>query len=199
MVARMTQVQPQQQPWFFDADGWTRYPLFHGTSTYFMDSIRAHGLGGRNIIREWRAVEMYRELALRRSRQAPVAYNHGGGWGYGDTYLTGYPDTARRFFKESELFGLIRADLRGMRRVKRDELLSHYPEIAAYLASKHRPVVLQLPRLHKSTLLGRESDDPCGSMGDLESYEMAMTTPGIRVPRPTFRLRGATFDFEIVD
>jgi hypothetical protein len=192
----MVDSPPPQRPWFFDADGWTRYPLYHGTSTYFTDSIQAHGLGGRDIVREWRAVEMYRELCLLLSWQKPVAYNRGGAWGYGETYLTAYASIARR--DEPELFGLIRADLSRLSRSARDKLLGLFPEIAACLTSQHRPVLLLLPRLHKSNLLGWISDAPGDSMGELNIFELALKVPGFQSPEPTFRLRGATDEFEII-
>jgi hypothetical protein len=36
------------------------FPLFHGTSDIFLSSIRQHGLGGKNIIVEWRGLEFLR-------------------------------------------------------------------------------------------------------------------------------------------
>jgi hypothetical protein len=33
------------------------FPLFHGTSDIFLSSIRQHGLGGKNIVVEWRGFE----------------------------------------------------------------------------------------------------------------------------------------------
>jgi hypothetical protein len=37
-------------------------PLFHGTSAIFLRSIATQGLGGRNIISEWRALDFYRDV-----------------------------------------------------------------------------------------------------------------------------------------
>src|SRR6516165_3696276 len=36
------------------------FPLFHGTSDIFLPSIRRHGLGGKNIVVEWRVLEFLR-------------------------------------------------------------------------------------------------------------------------------------------
>lgn len=36
------------------------FPLYHGTSTLWQQSIREHGLGGRRIIEEFRALEFHR-------------------------------------------------------------------------------------------------------------------------------------------
>lgn len=37
-------------------------PLYHGTNSLFLPSIRAHGLGGRNIVKEWRVLDLYKEV-----------------------------------------------------------------------------------------------------------------------------------------
>ena len=37
-------------------------PLFHGTSTLFLDSIVQSGLGGVNPVVEWRILEFAREI-----------------------------------------------------------------------------------------------------------------------------------------
>ena len=37
-------------------------PLYHGTSTLFLNGILEHGLGGWNPIQEWRVIEFAREL-----------------------------------------------------------------------------------------------------------------------------------------
>jgi hypothetical protein len=38
------------------------FPLYHGTSTIFLASILKTGLGGRNVVAEWRAVECLTRL-----------------------------------------------------------------------------------------------------------------------------------------
>ena len=37
--------------------GMLEFPLYHGTSTIFLESIKKHGLGGRDPIKEWRVLE----------------------------------------------------------------------------------------------------------------------------------------------
>jgi hypothetical protein len=43
-------------------DGKFTIPLYHGTNLLFYDSIKQYGLGGRNLIRELRVIELLREL-----------------------------------------------------------------------------------------------------------------------------------------
>jgi hypothetical protein len=37
-------------------------PLYHGTSDLFYGSIKTFGLGGRNLIKELRVIELLRQL-----------------------------------------------------------------------------------------------------------------------------------------
>ena len=39
-------------------------PLYHGTSTLFVDSIANHGLGGMNPVKEWSLLELAKEVLL---------------------------------------------------------------------------------------------------------------------------------------
>jgi hypothetical protein len=36
------------------------FPLFHGTSSVFLPSVRTHGLGGKNIVEDWRILDFLR-------------------------------------------------------------------------------------------------------------------------------------------
>jgi hypothetical protein len=38
-------------------------PLYHGTSTLFLEGILKHGLGGKNQLEEWRVLELARAIA----------------------------------------------------------------------------------------------------------------------------------------
>ena len=37
-------------------------PLYHGTTTLFVESIKKYGLGGMDIVKEWNLVKVYGEL-----------------------------------------------------------------------------------------------------------------------------------------
>jgi hypothetical protein len=43
-------------------NGIFKKPLYHGTTNLFIDSIKDHGLGGRNLVEEWNLIAIYREL-----------------------------------------------------------------------------------------------------------------------------------------
>ncbi len=42
-----------------NSDGYLTIPLYHGTSTIFWDSIKTHGVGGRNMIKEWQVLDLF--------------------------------------------------------------------------------------------------------------------------------------------
>ena len=42
-----------------NSDGYLTIPLYHGTSTIFWDSIKTHGVGRRNGIKEWQVLDLF--------------------------------------------------------------------------------------------------------------------------------------------
>ena len=42
-----------------NSDGYLTIPLYHGTSRIFWDSIKTQGVGGRNVIKEWQALDLF--------------------------------------------------------------------------------------------------------------------------------------------
>jgi len=190
--------------WFFDPDGYTRYPLYHGTNSYLLPSIQQHGLGGRDIITEWRALDLYREIAVLTKHDInDPTLRQDGSYRHGEVYLGAYEGRARGY--TGELFGLIEYGLNFLPRSIREELLRRYPEIAVLFHADRWSIVLRLPRLHLADLCGWTSDDPCdrSSIGYRNEYLMTLasyrgTGIGFYAPTPTFRLRRMTRDFEVV-
>lgn len=58
------------------------FPLYHGTSTIFEDSIKQHGLGGHNLIKEYSVLEFLSELEA----VANSMIMHDNDWKYGMQY-----------------------------------------------------------------------------------------------------------------
>ncbi len=44
------------------SNGLFAVPIYHGTTTLFLDSIKEYGLGGRNLVGEWQLVSVFRAL-----------------------------------------------------------------------------------------------------------------------------------------
>jgi hypothetical protein len=43
-------------------NGVFKKPLYHGTTSLFIDSIKDYGLGGRSLVEEWNLISIYRAL-----------------------------------------------------------------------------------------------------------------------------------------
>lgn len=147
--------------------------LYHGTSAHLLPFIEEHGLSGRNLMGEWRAMDFLRLTfpALRYDPYNPSDTHYlekamirktleGGGAGmnfeYGDLYATGGYDKAARYAGYGpELLDFARksveiADGYGVSDVRR--ALEDFPEIGEFIGKPKSPVVLKLPLLPKSVL-----------------------------------------------
>ncbi len=148
-------------------DGVLTVPLYHGTSTVFLDGIAAHGLGGRDPVRDWHLLDLAREVwhlaqvhlqdtQVYRCRQASFANmteQHTGHWNWqhGDTYLSPARSTAIRYATNkrfgSELLTytlefldeLIRADVPGVR----SDLFGRFPDVFNLLNVSVAPVLVE--------------------------------------------------------
>ncbi len=73
-------------------------PFFHGTSNVYLDSIRQHGLGGRNVLEEWHVKDAFRIayewVEKNRPKSTEILYEFEAimrekpMWRYGQTYIT---------------------------------------------------------------------------------------------------------------
>ncbi len=147
--------------------------LYHGTSAHLLPFIEEHGLGGRNLMGEWRVMDFLRLTfpALRYDPYNPSDPHYldkgmirktleGGAAGmnfeYGDLYATGGYDRAARYAGYGpELIDFVRksvevADGYGVSDVRR--ALEDFPEIGEFIGKPQSPIVLKLPLLPKSVL-----------------------------------------------
>src|SRR3954454_24195382 len=101
-------------------DGKFTISLYHGTNLLFYDSIKQHGLGGRNVIAELRVIELLRELIAICKRSLPPSdelnaemcvadliasqcvHAKGYNWRHGTAYLSATVDKGVRYAATSE-------------------------------------------------------------------------------------------------
>jgi hypothetical protein len=154
--------------------------LWHGTSAHLLPTIKEHGLGGRNIMQDWR-VMAFLQWALHFVDVDDTDFAHpdyipllsvkaaakGGAAGmnfeYGDVYVAGGFDKAADYsLNAPELMSLARtvldiSDRRGVGEVR--DGLADYPEIRDFLALEPSPVVLKLPPVPKDMVKSERGGD----------------------------------------
>jgi hypothetical protein len=186
-------------------DGILSLPLFHGTSTYFWPSIKQHGLGGVNIVEEWRLLPLLREsLAILREVQDPEIIsemrlrlpmlNHISEQRVsGGVYLTLCSWKAVSYGCRgfgSELVGQVAETLDLLAKARPEaeaELLSKYPEAAHARSAKHQPILIRVDDVHIECLLSEKGDHPQNAI----ALAQTLIDCGDSEPQVSFELIGA--------
>ena len=167
-------------------DGFLTLPLYHGTSSYYWPSIKQNGLGGANIVEQWRLIPMLKEalsvlrsiddeqvvheMALRLPLLDSIAEQRvtrgGFNFRHGGVYLTCSPRRAVSYASRgfgSELVGQIAETmdlLEGVRPDAAAALLDRYPMVEAARSGEHRPVLIEVPNISLDRLRSDKGDDP---------------------------------------
>lgn len=163
-------------------------PLYHGTSTLFLDSIVKHGLGGANLMKDWNVLELAREVEVlsekhisktkvflnchmsfrRMIRQETGTMN----WQHGDTYLSPAKQTAIRYAADkrfgSELLTytlkfleeLVRHEVPGIR----DDLYQRFPQAYHVLDLSCSPILIEANGVPVFSLAGEDGGDASGNL-----------------------------------
>ena len=188
-------------------------PLFHGTSTLFLDEIIEHGLGGWNPIREWRVLEFAREI--RPLVAAHIATEHewmvkahafglmadqvnsGLNYQHGDTYLSPSRSQAIGYTISkgwgSELLSysldflgeLVRRKVPGVC----DELFRRWPQIFRLLDVKAAPLLVEIRDLAEDDLAMERGGSADGALERIALLYRETALPRNNVCGPCFRLR----------
>jgi len=159
------------------------FPLFHGTSTVFVPSIRAHGLGGKNIVADWRILDFLRagmaildshidqsdpdirlqwRVLLAAASQRVDHWN----WRHGATYLTADKFKAIAYANSSpyrsELLGFAGWLLEHCPPVCTpilDATMANYSELSECLRLPHEPLLICATGVPMSFLLTEKGED----------------------------------------
>lgn len=156
------------------------FPLYHGTSTYFLEYIKKFGLGGRNLIKELMALDFLKELEKlcdiklitiedwEYGLKYPVSLIteqkvvFGGSYQHGSVYLTPALSTAVRYSMNkygSELLTIIFATLKLLRVNFIElplELEIKYRDIIELELKDFKPLVIEIKDLPISYLSSDE-------------------------------------------
>ena len=94
-------------------------PLYHGTSTLFLDSVVKHGLGGINPMKDWNVLELAKEILILSEKHLTMSETFSAhhtplrkmteqeagtiNWQHGDTYVFPAKQTAIRYATSKRL------------------------------------------------------------------------------------------------
>jgi len=172
-------------------DGHLTIPLYHGTSTIFIESILKHGLAGLNPIKEWDVIsfarcvlslcethlsysDLYqlRNASFRAMTEQKV--NHFN-WQHGDTYLSPADSTAIRYAVNSqygsELLSYTIDFLKELLRMKvpgvRDDLYNKYTHIFNLIDVHSAPVLIKITDVPIQALSGENGSDPLEAINSI--------------------------------
>jgi hypothetical protein len=180
------------------------FPLYHGTSTIFLESIKKHGLGGWEPIKEWRVLECAQKLlplAEEYANRSQEIKKHQGttrtifnqvitpsmNFQHGQVYLSPVESTAVRYATSkkygSELISrvlliideLIRLNVKTVN----SDLYKEFPEIYNLLDMGSAPIIIKLDRVKKESLLSEKGASPDESIKFIRS---AITKSNSRWP-----------------
>lgn len=151
------------------SNGLFTVPIYHGTTTLFLDSIKEYGLGGRDLVGEWELVSVFRalfelaeqrlagdDLWLRyREKASYIAYqknsedNFNYNFQHGQLYITHYRGLANDYAildAGCELLQYIRGFVRLLSRAGAHSEVKKIIQgkVESVLSKSYQPVLLQL-------------------------------------------------------
>ena len=167
------------------------FPLFHGTSSVFLPSIRTHGLGGKNVVKDWRILDFLRAgmaiLDCHIDRSDPTIVMHWQilqaaasqlvnrwNWRHGATYLIAAQFRAV-MYATSNAYGSEIISLVGWLfercppacKPALDAAMVNYPELSQCLRTKHGPLLIRATSVPVSSVLTEKGEDANGVISKL--------------------------------
>jgi hypothetical protein len=194
VFAAPTELNPERPHIPIVDDGKLTVPLYHGTSSIFYESIVKHGLGGRNVIQEFKVIELLSILVELCDAHlepvdewAPRMYSArnvvgqnvtSGGWNYrhGGVYLTPTRSLAARYAYDMS-FGseAIHYFMRLYERLgaEKPDLLESVSDSAApliaFVSKPGVPLVIEVKEVPISVLRTESGEDPAPRLQMLEN------------------------------
>ena len=162
---------------------WYPGTLFHGTSAHLLPMIKEHGLGGKNIMQDWKVMSFLKwaypyikydeydysyhhhsELSLIKAsiteNRNPQAMN----FEYGDLYVVGGRQKAESYAKTApELLCFVKnlidiAEEQNVLIIK--EELQNFSKIMNFISLPPKPIVIELPRVLMKDLEDENGGSP---------------------------------------
>ena len=160
------------------------FPLYHGTSTIFLESIKKYGLGGWDPIKEWRVLECAQKLLplaeeyasrsevikvhLGTTRAMVAQVNDHMNFQHGQVYLSPVESTAVRYAtskkKGSELVSRVVLLIEELTRLEVKavitDLYREFPRLVELQDIDAAPVLIKVDKLHQDCLLSEKGGAP---------------------------------------
>ena len=167
--------------------------FYHGTNTVFIEYIKTHGLGGYDIVKESRGIELlsklneiaenvdgekYMDVGLLRLSVAGILLQTPGdtmNWQHGSVYITPSINRALKYacLNElgSELFTYIYhvynfLSEQGVKEVL--EIMNNYPLVKQIIFKKGDPIVIEFHNLKEEDLLSEGGENPMSLLKELD-------------------------------
>jgi hypothetical protein len=162
------------------------FPLFHGTSSVFLPSVRTHGLGGKNIVEDWRILDFLRagmaiidghidrtdptiEVQWKILQAAASQRVDRMNWRHGATYLIAAQFRAVMYATSSaygseiiSFVGWLFKHCPLACRPALDAAIVNYPELSQCLRVKHGPLLIRAASVPVSSVLTEKGEDANG-------------------------------------
>ena len=174
------------------------FPLYHGTSTLFLESIAQHGLGGWDPIKEWRVLECLRKvlpIAERHAGRSEIILSHIGNarsmaeqvnaglnFQHGSVYLSPSKETAVRYAcgkkKGSELISRTVLLIEELVRLNVEDvvkgLFHEFPEVFYLQDIDAAPVLICIPQLDPDMLLSERGESPADNLANIRHNQVSI-------------------------
>ena len=172
------------------------FPLYHGTSTIFLESIKKHGLGGWDPIKEWRVLECARLLlpiAEAHAEHSEVITNHigtarkmvsqvndGMNFQHGQVYLSPAELTAVHYAtskkKGSELISRVVLFIEELTRLKvkavTHDIYTEFPRLVELQDIDSAPILIKVNQVKKDSLLSENGALPNENIDFIRSIKI---------------------------
>lgn len=198
-------------------------PLYHGTGTFFLQSIHETGLGARNLVKEWRIADMLRvaweafqELGGEdggRSYYIPEMLSTwdqcsaagDANWRQGGLYLTTSKDCARQYMGNAgpemgrEALSILE-DLMVLDSRRADKILGRFPAIGEWACAPKVGVLIEVNALDLALLRSETGGAEHDFIEQLtENGVLTGTTRYSHEQTRMFEYLGTVRDFEVVE
>lgn len=189
-------------------------PLFHGTSTLFVDSILKNGLGAVNPLKDWKVYELSTEVyklsqtylqdtelfknriesftkIIEQTIDGKMNYQHG------DTYLAATERTAANYAISnqhgSEYLSCTLEFLNELLKLDNSQIVHYfkikYPKAVELIDIKPTPVLIRVENINQSSLKSEQGESPEANLKKIDSLiELEKWRYDIRLDQCNFRL-----------